>query len=593
MKKQALVAAILVMSLMDGSALAEVATVTGDISSVIVYRGQALVTRTINIDLPQGSSEFTVNKLPAKIVPESLYAQTSGNVTVLSVRYHEKAVKEDTREEVKQLEGQIESTKNKIRHIDRNHKHGGNLWRKYDTIWKLAVDASNADLNRGLLQSEQIESLTQYLEDKWNALHEKALELEDTKAEFEKELELLKRRRKELDAGWSPTERQAVVFINKTDNKPATIELNYLVNGATWIPQYNLRADPGESTALIEYNALLNQTSGEDWPNVSLALSTAQPAMVAAPPALEPMKITLRSRDELGQAPMPSGAAQQAMQQQVDFRDRQAEFGKLLRSRRFQAKRGKAAQRELSQIALDNQMLEFVASSSEVQKFKKEMAKIKRTEGVSVTYNLPGRLTLPSRSDQQLVSIASILAKADLVFVATPLLTDYVYLQGELLNNSNHVLLPGQAAMFRNGEFTGKGQIPLVTIGQKFTTGFGVDSQIQVSREFDEKKTDTLWGNRVDENHYRIAISNYKNTPVKLQLFDRLPYTENEDLQIYGFETSTKLSTDAEYLRTARKKGILRWDLSLKPDTIGKRATIVTYSFTMKYDNDMQIKPMR
>ena len=218
---------------------------------------------------------------------------------------------------------------------------------------------------------------------------------------------------------------------------------------------------------------------------------------------------------------------------------------------------------------------------------------------ISVTYDLPGRLTLPSRSDQQLVSIASIRSQADFTLIATPLLTDFVYLQADLLNGSDTVLLPGQASIFRNGEFVGKSRLPQVTIGETFTAGFGIDSQVQVVRELENKKTRIQGGNRIDTYDYRVALSNYKNTPVELQLLDRLPYTDDASIKI---ELSPFDSAHGEELlhaerrrgmRAARKKGILRWDLKLAPNTVEKDATIVKYSFTMEYDRNMQIQPRR
>ncbi|HCO92514.1 MAG TPA: hypothetical protein DIU00_00945, partial [Phycisphaerales bacterium] len=56
---------------------ADVPTTTGTISKVTVYRGQALVTRNVSVNLPPGTSELIVKDLPARIVPESIYAQTS------------------------------------------------------------------------------------------------------------------------------------------------------------------------------------------------------------------------------------------------------------------------------------------------------------------------------------------------------------------------------------------------------------------------------------------------------------------------------------------------------------------------------------
>lgn len=120
---QALLLVVALMAIAASAASADVPTTTGTISKVTVYRGQALVTRTVSIDLPPGASEFIVKDLPAMIVPESIYAQTSDDTKVLSVRYREKAVRENTREEVKQLDAQIEDVQHQIKYAESEHKH--------------------------------------------------------------------------------------------------------------------------------------------------------------------------------------------------------------------------------------------------------------------------------------------------------------------------------------------------------------------------------------------------------------------------------------------------------------------------------------
>ena len=290
---QILAIAVVVIYILSGTVLAEVSTITGTISKVTVYRGQALVTRSIDIDLPAGTSGLIVENLPNKIVPESLHAQTSGDIKALSVRYREKAVKEDTREEVKKLDAQIEDVNGQIYNAKREHQMSLALWKKFTPIWKLAADGSNVNLNRGILEFKPIKELTEYLETKSVGWHKEVVRLEVHKKDLEKELELLKRKRAKLDAGRSRAERQAILFVKKNDNKKSSIELSYLVNGANWLPQYNLRANPDNSNALIEYNAVVNQTSGENWNAITLSLSTAEPAMVAAAPVLEPINIAL------------------------------------------------------------------------------------------------------------------------------------------------------------------------------------------------------------------------------------------------------------------------------------------------------------
>ena len=579
-KTQVLVLAVVVIALATTAAFADAQTVSGAISKVTVYRGQALVTRTLNVDLPAGTSELIVTGLPAKIVPESLYAQTSGDIKVLSVRFREIAVREDTREEVKQLDARIEDVKNKLKYAEREHKHFELQWEMFVKLKDFTIAAAKSDLNRGLLAFEPIESLTGLIEKKGLEYHKNFMELEDKIAQLKKELELLTRKRKELDAGRSRTEREAVLYVSNEARKKASIELSYLVNGANWNPQYNLRANPKKSNVLIEYNAVVNQTSGENWSGVALSLSTAEPTMVSAPPILDPMLVSLSRPAQTQQA------EQQRFVQIENLRQQ-------LRSRKDNIKKGIAANVDLNELAISNQGFVLQATGQQLKEFQKQLAVVARKEGVSVTYNLPGKLSLPSRSDQQLVTIASVSAKADFTLIATPILTDYVYLQAELLNDSDTIFLPGQASVFRNGEFVGNSQLPLVTIGGKLTAGFGIDSQVQVTRELEEKKTRIQGGNRIDTYHYRIALSNYKNTEVELQLLDRLGYTEDSSIKIELVKTEPELSKDSEYLRTARKKGILRWDMNLQPNTVDEGATIVKYSFTMEYDKNMRIQASR
>ncbi len=596
MRKQILIAAVSMLIFFQ-PAYAEQASqeVVGKVSEVIVYRGQALVCRKIEVKPPNDNLELVVRNLPEKIIPESLYAQASDDATVTSVRYRKKEVEEDTREEVKQLEADIEKAELQLRHAQANRKI---IQRHMDTITQLqnfTITAQGHDLNRGLLKFEPLENFVSLAETKRNEYHNSTLKLEDEVIELNKELGLLRKKLQKLQAGRSRIEREAVLVIKNPGNKKADIYLKYLVRDASWLPQYNLRANQSPSKVSIEYNAIIHQASGEDWENVVLSLSTAQPAMAAGAPILEPIKVDL---SKVGGGYWGRLRARKAAKEQKEnlfeydksaYRDLSQEFNRLQSQRQEMGRKGVAAQSTLSKVALDNQMMELQADKAALKVMKKEARRFARTEGVSVTYELGGGLTMPSRSDQQLVTIAAFEAKADFLMIGTPLMTDYVYLQADIINDSDVILLAGPASMYRDVEFVGKGRIEMVTIGEKFTAGFGVDSQVKISREFKDKKVDTLWGNRVEKYDYRIAIDNYKNIPVKLRLLERIPYTENEELEITGFETNVSLSTDKEYLRTEKDKGILRWDLTLKPATVEEKATIVTYSYSMKYDNDMHI----
>ncbi len=581
---------------------AETQTNNGIITDVIVYHGQALVTRTIELNKNTGDIELLIENLPDKILPESLYAQSGNGIQVLSVRYREKTISQDNRKEVKDLEAQIIVQQDQLHQLQRDRGQCEIMYNQFIAMWKLSFEGADLSLDRAAFSAESMKEYTSYLQEKNEQLHTRTVELELQIKAQERKLKTLNDKLSRLKKGHKRTIRQALVYLHiPTAAESNAVQLSYLVNGADWSPQYNLKAEPDNKLVRTEYNAVVHQSSGENWTNATLALSTAVPALVATPPELDPMKISLISAKAKHRGRMILGT-EVAEQIQSDFSvatssyafaDQTQQFEQLAQSRRSSIAKGIKANDELNFFALNNQMIEFEADKRMVQQLKKQAVAIRRTEGVSVMYTLPGKLSLPNKSDQQLVTIASIKTPAAFTFIAAPLLTDYVYLQAEVTNNSETILLPGPADMFRNGRFVGKGDMTLVTIGQTFTAGFGVDSQIQVTREFKDKKIDTFLGNRIDEHYYRIAIDNYYDKPVALQLMDRLPWTENEELGIELNSTSHPLSTDAEYLRTEKDEGILRWDLNLKPDTIGQNATIVNYAFTLKYDNDMAINTVR
>ncbi|MCF7972380.1 MAG: mucoidy inhibitor MuiA family protein [Phycisphaerae bacterium] len=549
----------------------------GKITKVTVYRGQALITRQIDTELSQGTAELVAGHLPEHLIPESLFAQTQNHIKILSVRYRQRAVTEDTREEVQALDQQIQRLEQSLHENAALAEHLSAQWKMYENLKNFTVEAKKLDLSQGILAYEPIKDLTDMIESKGLVYLEKRLDLEQSRSKLTDELALAQRQRSAITSQTSRTEREAVIYVQCSQPGPASLELNYLVREAQWQQQYNLRALPDESRVSLEYHAVVNQNSGEDWDGVSINLSTAEPTMVSSAPVLSPVRVGLTRNTVMQQQAEPRVDVPMEKIKQNFF------------SRQQNIKQGLAANTLLNALAEDNQMLFLNNGTAQIREMQQAIDEIMRVEGVSVTYELPGKLTLPSRDDQQLVSIATMTAPAEFTLIASPLLTDYVYLQANVHNTSQTVFLPGPASVFKNNQFVGRSEVPLVTIGDTFTAGFGTDSQVQVAHALDNKQTRIQGGNRIDTFDYQISLSNYKASPVNLRLLDRLPYSEDASIKIELVKTEPALSQDNDYLKTDRKKGILQWDLTLAPHTTDDKALLITYTYTMEYDKNMQI----
>src|SRR5206468_2078945 len=81
------------------------------VAAVTVYQGNALVTREVDVPEGRGLVEVVVTPLPPQTIDSSLYAEGTDGTHVLTTRYRTRAVKEDTRAEVRAKEEQIRKLK--------------------------------------------------------------------------------------------------------------------------------------------------------------------------------------------------------------------------------------------------------------------------------------------------------------------------------------------------------------------------------------------------------------------------------------------------------------------------------------------------
>jgi hypothetical protein len=94
-------------------------------------------------------------------------------------------------------------------------------------------------------------------------------------------------------------------------------------------------------------------------------------------------------------------------------------------------------------------------------------------------------------------------------------------------------------------------------------------------------------GNQIFTYEFRIGLRNYRSSPVKVQLWDRLPKPLGEAVAVNLVKTSTELSTDALYQRTARMDNLLRWDVEVPQGTVGDKTIYLNYEFRLEYARNL------
>ncbi len=552
------------------------------VREVVVYRGQALVTRSVTVPAGEGEMELVVGNLPAQMVGSSASASADGakGVTIRSVRFRSRAVAEAPKKEVADLDAQIKALG---RQIYANRQMEGLLKSKAAYVTRLesfAAPTAQMEMAKGVLNVDTLGKVSQMVFTMRAELVAEQIKLHDAGEDLAEQLALLNRKRRERTGG-GRTVRETTVFVSKTGKPATTIQLSYLVNGADWSPAYNLRLTTGGKTVRLEYLAQVRQTSGEDWSNVKFTLSTATPAMNAESPLLAPFWINLTA------GPTGKGKGKSlANYTKVQSDNSQSQY-QALGAWNTLRQAPEQAGWELNRLAATNQELEL---NNELVLVRGGQAAVRAvTEGLAVSYPLDGRMSLASRPDRQLIQIAAQDFDAEAYYVATPLLSTYVYQRANMVNTSSVPMLAGPYSAYIGGQFVGRGRMPLVACGQEVTIGFGVDTELRCHRELKDKSDKVSWGSRVQTFDYELRLENFKKTPVAIRLLDRIPASKSDDVQVRLVKTGEPLSTDAVYNRDMKDKGILRWDINLAGRASGVKVRRLGYRFEMKYAKDVQV----
>lgn len=559
--------------------------------AVTVYQGTALVTREVDVPEGQNLVEVVVSPLPVQTVDSSLYTESANGIRVLSTRFRTRAVKEDTREEVRAIENKIRELQHANETIAKTSQVSEQNLQLLAKLENFTAATMNQLMEKGMLNGDATIALSKYLMDTRTKLATDQVKAKQTIEENTRAIEFAQRQLGELTAGANRTLRDAVITVDKGNaNAAGKVRLNYLVSAATWYPQYKLRAGKEKDPVQLEYLAGIVQQSGEDWSDVAVTLSTAEPMLNAAPPELIALDIDVTAAAPNRPGAASGGKGQPGQQSAAQYKDNYAR-ARQLRSEAQQALNSNRSDEGwvgINSGAALEQTNELLSMDEQADADLKRESRASR-EGPSVTYHLKSRLTVPSRNDQQLIEVARIDLQPDYFYKAVPVLTPHVYRLATLKNSSDQVLLPGEATMYQGSDFVGRMNLPLVAIGEQFTAGFGVDPQLQVSRELADKSRTVQGGNQVHTYQYRIRINSFKSAPVTVQVWDRLPRAEAEAVGVSLGTVSPDLSKDTTYVRAERPKNLLRWDVTVDPGMHGEKAATISYDFKLEYDRNVAI----
>lgn len=530
----------------------------GSITSVTLYRNRAAITRTTTLDVDAGGYSIFFRDIPNSAYLDSVQAHVSDNASLLSVDTSNKPIVKDNRDVIAQLTKQIEQKEAEMDGIN---------------AAKQAIELQIAMLQTLIEQSggedappfdmTTFGSQLEFIGDQMTTLAASLIANENQRKEIRDEIQTLMRKRGNIGSE-QRNQIDAIVDIGMARAGTVTVELTYLVLNASWQPVYSIRASEGGDAIVIEYDAEIAQRTGENWTDVAITLSTAQPQRSATPPMPSPWYVDVKPPLVTKNVSGPT-------------------------SRRTTSSAGDGRQLGNAYLGLEMTMTDVAVEEASA------MASVVG-DGPAVSFVLPRTVVVPSNAEEsQTISLAAIDATADLYHVAVPMLTDSVYIRSEVSNDSPYILLPGRASIFHGSDYVGKTSLSTVTPDETFTIDLGIDPSVSATRSLVEKNTAStgLFASaKQTAYNYQIAISNGHDKPIDLRVWDRIAISQDESIEILLEKLSQPLSTDANYLKQERPRGLLRWDLSIDANMTGEQTYTLDWRVEVARGKDIEMTPL-
>jgi uncharacterized protein (TIGR02231 family) len=344
---------------------------------------------------------------------------------------------------------------------------------------------------------------------------------------------------------WQRTEVR--IYVEAASPVEGRLRVRYQVASASWQPIYDARLTTGgrnkDASLTIARRASVTQETGEDWEDADLSLSTTQPGGSTSAPELAPLKVMFRPEHRpLAQAPAP-----------------------MQRDRAIAPMGG--AMKEQDEVSPVTESGAAVAAMP-----------------YQTTFHIAQRVTVRSGVGQKKVFIAAETPKASLMVRSTPKLDATAFLHAKFTHDGIAPLLPGEVSLYRDGIFTGRGQLPLIVQGEEKELGFGRDDAVKVARvELKRAKGESgiIASSNTDEQHYKITVKNLHDWPMPVTITDQVPVSEEDKIVI----DLLPMTTEPTERNVDDKLGLLAWTYELKP----QEEKEIKLSYEMKWPSKRDI----
>jgi uncharacterized protein (TIGR02231 family) len=501
---------------------------TSAVDAVTVYPDGASVTRLITLDLPSGDNTLVAKDFPLTLDPSSLRVEGEAGAKLTIGAIDTRPPRAAPPVNLPELDKRIEALKDERANLD-GAINAAAARRKFAERF---AEASPAGLGEKGEARPIAEWRTAFaaVADEVASADTAIRDAERKQRDIDRDIARLEQDR----AQKPPSKLEVRIDLATAAATKATLRVTYTVRNARWAPLYDARLDTGakdRKPALeLVRRAEITQSTGEDWSNVALAVSTVRTARGGSAPELNSLIV------QYPQLPRPA-----APSAQMDMAMPSA---------------APAARNLMGKIA------EASPERADEQQASVEVG------GFQVTFKIPGRVSLGASEGAKSLRVSTATIAPDLAVRSAPVRDPTAFLEASFKQSEDAPLLPGRVAIYRDGVFVGRGQMAAAGKDDTVRLGFGADDKVKIERTVVKRSEGSagliVTTSKTDERSFRTSVRNGHNFPIKIAIEDQLPVSENEDIAVEMLPATTAPTTT----NLRDRRGVLEWAFEAKPGEV-------------------------
>ena len=605
---------------------------TASINKVTVFTNGAQVERSKSVVLVAGEQVVTFTGFSPYMDKKSLQVKAKGHLTILGVS--ERTAHPDSAAQVKRLRAAEDDVKAVERRIQQTKDEQEMLTAQLELV-KTNCSVAGRTVATPLAN---IKELNAYYAQQVLSVKERSQELEE---QLQKLNDELKRKQNTCDSIAKLKLKNITEIDVKVDAKQggrADFDITYYVKNAGWFPSYDIRSNSIKEPLQLSYKANIYQNTREEWKNVPVTLSSANPNRSNVAPQLKTywldygLSAPTYSFDsdgstvsgkivdaedgspiigasiiikgtQLGTVSDIDGYYSITLPQdhrQLSFayigyqtQTRTATPGSTLNIRMKEdeqrldevtvvgygtSKKGRKSKGEVLKAKESIPMMADLAVEEEMD--ESEVISVNQQQAqFGYEFDIKQLLTLPDGGKTTTTEITRHQLPATYEYRGIPKIDKESFLVADATDWQKLNLMEGEANVYFDNSFVGKSILDPNVSSDTLHFSMGRDQSIRVQRiKVSESSTRRFFGSNQEQTmKWRITVKNNRQESVNITVFDQAPISRNTSIEVSMEELS-----DGQF---DKQTGIIKWPLQLQPGE--QRDLILQYK--VKYPKNRRL----